>query len=56
MFGMVGYLFLSNVGGYLYDHVDKKMPYVLYEIMMGISLIFIFIAHMRLKMKGDPNA
>jgi len=52
VFGIAGYLFLSTVGGYLYDHVSKRMPYFLYIGMMGLAMIVVLCIYGRMRKIG----
>jgi len=52
VFGIVGYLFLSTVGGYLYDNVNKKMPYVLFLGMILLASFAIVMIYRKLRRYG----
>jgi len=45
VFGVVGYLFLSVVGGYLFDHWGRNAPFFLFDIMMILSTVLVFVIY-----------
>jgi MFS family permease len=49
LFGVAGYLFLSTVGGILYDKVSKKMPFILFVIMLLMALLGVSIIYWKIK-------
>ena len=52
VFGIAGYLFLSTIGGYLYDNVSKKMPYVLFLMMLILAAIGVSLIYAKLRRYG----
>ncbi len=58
VFGIAGYLFLSTVGGYLYDNVSKKMPYILFLGMLILAAVAVTLIYGKLRRYGrkkNPN-
>lgn len=53
VFGVVGYLFLSVVGGYLFDHWGRNAPFFLFDIMMIVSTLLVFSIHKWMKMVAE---
>jgi len=57
VFGLAGYLFVSILGGYLYDHFNKKSPFVLYDIMLVSSIfVIIYVRRVFKRRKEEQNA
>lgn len=41
LMGYFGYIFLAAAGGYLFDHWRNNGPFMLYAVLMTVSLIYI---------------
>jgi MFS family permease len=50
MFGAAGILFISSVGGWVFDHIDPAAPFVLIGVVNGV----LFLVAMRVAKTTTP--